>query len=276
MGFKGFEGWYFKHQANGEMLAFIPGRAESGAFIQMIGTMGSRHFKVEDFEVKKNVIKADNCRFSEYGCSIDLPGVKGEIEYKGITPLRYDIMGPFKYLPMECRHGVISMNHTLSGGISVDGVNHSFNGGTGYIEKDSGRSFPKEYLWIQCNSFSKPCSIMASIAHIPFCGTHFTGCICAIVFCGQEYRLATYKGVRILKASKNHIKLKQGKLLLEVDITPTKAIYPLYSPQKGQMSGTVREGVNAKIHARLFENGKTVFDLNSDYAAYEYVKPQNG
>lgn len=32
-GQKGFEGWYFKHQKGNDMVAFIPGQAESGAFI---------------------------------------------------------------------------------------------------------------------------------------------------------------------------------------------------------------------------------------------------
>ena len=35
-GQKGFEGWYFKHQKGDDMVAFIPGKAESGAFIQQI------------------------------------------------------------------------------------------------------------------------------------------------------------------------------------------------------------------------------------------------
>lgn len=35
-GQKGFEGWYFKHQKGDDMVAFIPGQAESGAFIQLI------------------------------------------------------------------------------------------------------------------------------------------------------------------------------------------------------------------------------------------------
>ena len=35
---KGFEGWYFKHQNKDSMVAFIPGQAQSGAFIQMISS----------------------------------------------------------------------------------------------------------------------------------------------------------------------------------------------------------------------------------------------
>ena len=35
--------------------------------------------------------------------------------------------------------------------------------GLGYAEKDSGTSFPRSYLWMQCNDFSEPCSVMVSI-----------------------------------------------------------------------------------------------------------------
>lgn len=150
---RGFEGWYFKHQKGDDVLAFIPGMAESGAFIQMLSTGGSRQFEVPDLRVRDGVIYAGDCEFSRRGCRISLPGVSGEIVYGALTPLSSDIMGPFRFLPMECRHGVISMAHSLGGSVSVDVVVHSFDGGVGYIEKDSGRSFPPlrvcalPYMW---------------------------------------------------------------------------------------------------------------------------------
>ncbi len=189
---KGFEGWYFKHQRGRDMLAFIPGIAESGAFVQMLSPSASRQFEVPELTVKDGVIYAGNCEFSRRGCKIDLPGVTGEILYGGLTPLSSDIMGPFRFLPMECRHGVISMGHGLSGSLVADGETYSFFGGVGYIEKDSGRSFPRYYQWLQCNSFPEPCSMMLSVANVPFCGLSFSGCICAIMYKGIEYRLASY------------------------------------------------------------------------------------
>ena len=57
---KGFEGWYFKHQKGDDMVAFIPGRAESGAFVQMISQEGARQFAIEDFSVRHGVIRADS------------------------------------------------------------------------------------------------------------------------------------------------------------------------------------------------------------------------
>ena len=184
-------------------------------------------------------------------------------------------MGPFRFFPMECRHGVLSMAHTLQGSVRMDGYVHSFEGGLGYVEKDSGTSFPRSYLWMQCNDFPSACSIMISIAHIPFCGSSFRGCICAIVYQGREYRLATYKGVKVQAFTPEHICLSQGSLLLELDITSPHTGHPLRAPQCGKMSSTIRESCNVHLQARLWERGKAIFSLQSDHAAYEFV-PNHG
>ena len=275
-GQKGFEGWYFKHQKGNDMVAFIPGRAESGAFIQLISQEGARQFEISNLTVCDGVIQADECRFSRRGCRIALPGVSGEIAYGPFAPLSSDIMGPFRFFPMECRHGVLSMAHTLQGSITMDGHRHRFDGGLGYAEKDSGTSFPRSYLWLQCSDFPEPCSVMVSIAHIPFCKSSFCGCICAILHRGREYRLATYRGVAIRSFSPGHIRLSQGRLLLELDIAPSHAGHPLRAPQQGKMSSTIRESCNAHLRARLWKNGKPVFDLQSGHAAFEFVPYPGG
>lgn len=266
-----FEGWYFKHQRGSDMLALIPGRAESGAFVQMISSRGSRQFRVPGLTVRDGVIRAGKCSFSRGGCRIDLPGIWGEITYGPIQSLVSDIMGPFRHLPMECRHGVISMGHELRGSVRVDGETFDFDGGTGYIEKDSGRSFPKSYLWMQCSGFQAPCSIMLALAEIPFWGGGFRGCICAIIYGGREYRFATYNGVKVRGASGDHVSLSQGKFHLEVDMRPGDGGHSLAAPIRGRMSGAVRECCNALVRVRLWEGDRQVFDLISDRAAYEFV-----
>ncbi len=274
-GQKGFEGWYFKHQKKDDMVAFIPGQAESGAFIQLISQDGARQFEISNLSINNGMIRADKCWFSRRGCHIALPGIRGEIAYGPFTPLCSDIMGPFRFFPMECRHGVLSMAHTLQGSVIMDGHLHNFDGGLGYVEKDSGTSFPRSYLWIQCNDFPKPCSIMASIAYIPFGTSAFWGCICAILYHGREYRLATYRGVKIQAFTPEHICLSQGSHLLELDIAPSHAGHPLRAPQRGKMSSTIRESGNAHLRARLWKRGNLVFDLQSDRAVYEFV-PNHG
>lgn len=156
----------------------------------------------------------------------------------------------------------------------MDGYLHSFDGGLGYAEKDSGTSFPRSYLWVQCNDFLKSCSIMISIAHIPFCGSSFRGCICTVLYQGREYRLATYRGVKVQAFTPEHICLSQGSLLLELDIVPSHAGHTLRAPQCGKMSGTIRESCNAHLRARLWKREKPVFDLQSDHVVYEFVPYQ--
>lgn len=275
-GQRGFEGWYFKHQKGDDMVAFIPGRAESGAFIQLISQEGAKQFAVSNLAAGHGIIRADGCWFTKRGCHIELPGISGEIAYGPLAPLGSDIMGPFRFLPMECRHGVLSMAHSLLGGVTIDGHVHSFDGGLGYAEMDSGTSFPRSYLWVQCNDFPEPCSIMVSIAHIPFCRGSFCGCICAVLYRGREYRLATYRGVKVRSFTQEHIRLSQGRLLLDLEITPSHAGHPLRAPQRGRMSNTIRENCNARLRARLWEKGKPVFDLQSDHAVNEFVPDLGG
>ena len=268
---KRFEGWYFKHQNAGETAAFIPGKANSGAFVQVITNARSWQFPVSKFRVEQKIY-ADDCMFGSEGVTINLPEMRGKIAYGPLTELRSDIMGPFRFLPMECRHGVISMRHTLTGWLEIQGRKLDFTGGLGYVEKDSGRSFPKNYLWIQCNDFPVACSIMVSIAHIPFAGLWFRGCICAIVYEDREFRLATYSGVKTQAAGPKRICLLQGNKRLEVDILETKGSHPLKSPRNGGMTGIIKECNRATARFRFWEKGRLIFDFTSNNAGFEYFR----
>lgn len=55
-----------------------------------------------------------------------MPGIRGVLKYSGITPLKYDIMGPFSVLPMQCSHGLVSMCHAANGWLEVDGKEYRF------------------------------------------------------------------------------------------------------------------------------------------------------
>lgn len=58
---------------------------------------------------------------------------------------------------------------------------------------------------------------MLSIAAIPIGKLRFTGCICAVVLNGQEYRIATCRGAKIQKWSAQEAILRQGRYRLEVE-----------------------------------------------------------
>jgi len=262
-----FEGYYFKHQAGDNTVAFIPGRAKDKAFVQVITNEHAYFYNFPKIELKDRVV-AGSCEFSTEGIKIDLPDIQGEIQYSELVPIKYDIMGPFKYLPMECRHGVISIHHKLSGSLTIDDQKVLFDNGIGYIEKDSGCSFPKSYLWLQCSD--EKMSSMVSIAKIPFLGLKFWGCICVIYFDGREYRLATYLGVKIINASENKIVLKQGRYLLEIDIKPgTSQCLP--APKNGIMQGMIRESNNSFARFKFYYTDELIFDVQSQNAGFEYV-----
>ena len=254
-----FEGVYLKHQKNGESICFIAGRAGETRFVQVITNGTVRQYD-----------GAQGFCFGEEGVAAELPGVQGAVRYGPLSPLRTDIMGPFRFLPMQCSHSVYSMAHTLAGGFTVDGRFIDLTGGTGYIEGDRGSAFPRDYLWVQCNDFAQPCSVMASVAHIPFCGRSFTGCICAVVYRGREYRLATYRGARVEAFEETGLRLRQGRTSLEIALTGGKPA-PLLAPDRGGMARSIHEHVSSPARFRLEAAGKVLFDLYSPRASFEYA-----
>jgi hypothetical protein len=157
-------------------------------------------------------------------------------------------MGYYAYIPiMECFHGIVSMNHYLNGSLSYNGKSINFDSGKGYIEKDWGTSFPKEYIWLQCNNFeNKDVSIMCSIANVPFMGASFQGFICNLSLKGKEYRFASYNDSKLKKLNINdhelNIFLKKKNLELELNVKPSDTGV-LKSPKIGLMNGAIKEGV---------------------------------
>ncbi|MCL2081613.1 MAG: hypothetical protein FWH04_00005 [Oscillospiraceae bacterium] len=272
-----FEGWYYKHQANGKSLALIPGRAWDSAFVQIVADNQAYNVSYPLSEYcNGNILRVGSSAFSASGIRLDIqsPGMtlSGEIKYENLTPIRSDIMGPFRFFPMECRHGVISMKHELSGKVALNDETLDFSGGIGYIESDSGRSFPEKYTWVHCNNFEQSCAIMASVAYIPFYGLRFWGCICVVWLEGREYRLATYKGVKILRCERGAIELRQGKYRLFVTIE--KGIdTPLAAPQSGVMNRVIRESLSCPARFQFLEGHRVLFDGRSDCASYEWVMP---
>lgn len=270
-----FEGWYLKHQRGNDTMAFIPGRSDDTAFIQIITNNESYNIEYPLTSYRRDEsIHIGKCEFSKDGIRVDIDDcirVHGDISYSGQTPIGYDIMGPFKFFPMECRHGVISMRHNLKGQINVDGKDFDFTNGIGYMEQDSGTSFPKTYTWIQCNNFNEECSIMVSIADIPFMGINFKGCICVVYYRQKEYRLATYLGVKIEHSTERKIVLKQGKYRLAIDIPENKG-NKLYAPDKGTMARTIHENASCKAQFRFYIGGKILLDFESNNASFEFVQ----
>lgn len=276
-----FEGWYFKSQApDGRTLALIPAMhirkdGERNASLQVITEEQSwwLGFPAESFTACKDSlsIQLDKNSFSESGLMLDVErqglSLHGSVQFGPFRCPKSDIMGPFRLLSnMECAHSVFSMCHSLQGQLEVNGIVLDFDGGTGYVEGDRGRSFPSAYLWTQC--MWGDCNLMLSIATIPFGKLRFTGCICAIVLNGREYRIATYRGVQIQSWSTHGAVLHQGKYRLEVQLLEQKT-QPLRAPSHGDMNRTVHESLCAKVRYRFWRDGELMLDRTDAHAGFE-------
>jgi len=267
-----FEGWYYKQVSadSKHTISIIPGVSydSQGAhsFIQCLyynkqnGIEAHNvDYAIQDFKTINSPFEVtikDN-HFSYDGINIDINNkdlvIKGNIGFSDITPIQTNlvnpnIMGFFSYIPyMECNHGIISMNHRLSGSIEINGNNVDFTGGKGYIEKDWGRSFPSNYIWVQSNHFNNPSvSLFCSIARIPFGLFSFTGVICNFIHNESEYRFATYNGSKltIIEVSNQSfsIRLKNSIHTLLVKGS-TELSKDLLAPKLGSMNTTIKEGL---------------------------------
>lgn len=291
-----FEGWYFKNTSGNIGISFIPGisisKKERKAFIQVITNESSYYvdYDINDFKFDNNpfYISIGNSYFSKDRIHINIKNEKhnlsvyGDLDYtdskniytSGISP---NIMGIFSYVPfMECNHAVISMKHSIEGMISINDIEIVFNKGIGYIEKDWGISFPKEYIWCQGNNFSDDSvSFMLSIADIPFKIFSFRGVICSLIIDNLEYRFATYNGAKIVKYDINNniinIVLKKGDYLLEVSAKYEDG-FRLSAPVKGNMSRDIVESISSEININLKKKKRSIFSDRSSNCGLEVVR----
>jgi hypothetical protein len=252
---------------------------KQSASIQLItdqGTWCTWH-PYHEFHKRHNHIQIGENQFNEQGLTINLKTDEvtafGNLSFGPLSSLRYDIMGPFRYIPlMECRHSVYSMAHTVQGRLVINGTEYVFDPGVGYIEGDRGRSFPSVYAWTQClfsdTGSHAPCSIMMAVADIPFAFTRFTGITGVIQWRGKQYRIATYLGARVIHIGKGEIIIKQGCYQFSTKLIH-KQEKPLYAPVCGGMTRIIHEDPSCsvyycfkKIKARYLSSFQTVLPLN--------------
>lgn len=277
-----FYGWYLKCQSDSGTLAVIPAihrtRHHTTCSIQLItdNNAGTAAFPGKAFCRRGQTISIGKNYFSPSGMhlSVNTPklSIRGTIRFGSLTPLKYDIMGPFALVPfMECRHHVWSMRHAVRGTVYVNKQKYTFQNACGYWEGDSGRSFPKEYAWTQC--LFPQGSLMLSVADIPMAGLRFTGIIGFVLWNGQEYRLATYLGARAVTIKNGILCIVQNDMRLEVRLLK-KAAQPLKAPVMGNMTRTIHESAACTAYYHFEKAGQTLFSFESSRASFEYEYPK--
>ncbi len=271
-----FEGWYYKQQAAGRTLALIPGAAADSAFVQVI-TDGASHIARYPPDAyrrggRDGQVRVGDSVFSPEGVRLAIHtetfSLSGTLRYGPLTPLKSDIMGPFRRLPMETRHAVLSMRHAVGGAVSLNGETFDFSGGVGYIEGDSGRSFPEAYGWVQANDLSGDASVMIAAARVRALCLPFTGVICAVWLDGREYRLATYLGARLARFEPGAVTVAQGGYRLSAEWDAGEGL-PLSAPDAGRMSRQIIECPSAKVRFLFTKGDRTLLDAVSHGTSFE-------
>ena len=289
-----FEGWYLRQVTadKSRSLAVIIGLSLSPdphAFIQLLfgpeGRVLKFRYRLDELTARRDrfeVTLGEN-RFSPEGLELNISKdgelVKGRLDYSGrirypSTSISPGIMGPFSWVPfMECIHGLISMDHEVSGSISWNSENLDFNGGRGYIEKDRGRSMPEQWIWVHTNQFENSGdSLMLSVARIPWLGSSFTGHLGFLRYNGCLQRFGTYAGSKVSGVTAENgldLQVKVRRRTLELGLEWEGKGGSLDAPVLGSMSREIIESPRSRVVAVLRENGVLLWESSAAPAAVE-------
>jgi hypothetical protein len=207
----------------------------------------------------------------------------GHIAYNNIVKypqnlLSPGIMGWYSFVPaMECKHGIVSVNHDLKGNISINGKNIDLDNGKGYIEKDWGTSFPEAWIWIQSNNFSNhDTSFTFSIAKIPWLGRFFMGFISFLYLNGRFFLFSTYNKSVITKIEHDHksvtIEMKSKDAVLKVNVV-RNSFGELRAPASGDMSRRIKESIDSTVDISLYDKyGKLIYEDSGKRAGLEIIE----
>ena len=195
--------------------------------------------------------------------------IKGELTLGELHPLKKKVMGPFTYLPMECRHEIYSMWNTLRGTLLINGKEVSFNKGRGYIEGDSGTNFPKKYVWY--NSVTEDITATFALASIPLFGfIHFTGILCFIKTKEKEYYLCTYNGAKLKKITDDEVIIKKGNYSFVLNIK-NEGGHLLKAPVKGDMVRYIKENLNVSTSYKFLEKDNILIQKDDPLSSLEFM-----
>jgi len=292
-----FEGWYYKliSKEQNNSYAVIPGIAlgqnagDEHAFVQVINGRTGRvdyfRYPIKSFKYDKQKfnIAIEGNYFSRENLRLMLTKsdlkIAGELHFHNIEPfprsvINPGIMGPYTFVPfMECYHSIVNINHNIEGSLYINEKKLDFTEGEGYLEKDYGKSFPSEWIWIQANHFdNQRTSFMFSLAHIPWFGSSFIGFICFIMHRGKLYRFASYNGSHINRISlcdkTFSARLTRKNQFLEFRATGSQGGF-LRAPKNGLMEREIEESITANVEVNLSEKTAIVFSGKSSNAGYE-------
>lgn len=258
-----FYGKYYKFISDtNDVLAIIISHANEGDMLQVILEGGAYFIS----DTKSVLVNSDTITFD---IDQDDLVIKGTVVLSNYHPLKKKVMGPFTYLPLECKHEIYSMSHQVNGKLNINGKSIKYTNSLGYIEGDKGKNFPKKYVWY--NSLLKDCTLTLAVATIPLLGfIRFKGILCFIKTKDQEYYLCTYNGAKLKLINDKKIIIKKGKYTLELNYD-TSSGHHLKAPVKGNMSRYIKESVTTPTSYRLLYKEEVLIDNTDPTSSLEYM-----
>jgi len=294
-----FEGWYFK-QVSADLehvYSFIPGvslnKANPHSFIQVINGISGKtdyiSYPPEKFSWDKDrlYLKIGDSVFTEKYIHLNISNgnlfLTGRIDYKNIikyqrTLLSPGIMGWYSFVPyMECKHGIVSVNHDLHGTLNINGKIIDLTDGKGYIEKDWGTSFPEAWIWIQSNNFSSHnTSFSFSVAKIPWLGRFFMGFISFLYLEDRFIIFSTYNKSVIsdLQHDNESVSLTMKNKMYTLNARVVKNIFgELRAPSAGDMTRRIKESIDSTVEVTLYDkDGKLIYEDSGKRAGLEVIE----
>ncbi len=281
-----FEGWYFKQQEEENVIAVIAAIHNGQASVQVNTVNYPYNIEYgEDYNIlevgTEFEVRIGNNSFSNKGIELDIMeehfSITGELQFHHLHRPSKSIMGPFAYIPfMETNHQIFSLYHKVLGRVAIyneQGAMEevSFVNGLGYIEGDKGKSFPEKYIWTQCGCPKGSLrNIIVAIAEIKYKGIpNFLGCTSVLYYHGKEYYISTFRGAKVIAATKDYFCIVQGKRKLEGFLINIGESHLLAAPKLGKMNRRIKESVNAEIRYKLTEADRVIFDINGINAGWE-------
>jgi hypothetical protein len=287
-----FEGWFCKIDdcKNGLMFSVIWGysthKKTKHAFIQFQDSLshGTSYisYPIEELKWKTDpfVLQIGKNELRESGMHLDfiLKGVmvRGDFHFSNITPIKHsilrpNIMGLLSYFPNQCNHAIISMSHKVTGDLQMGDQAWKISDAFGYMEKDWGTGFPKEYVWLQANNWEKS-SVVFSYATVPILGKYAKGFFLVLHHEGKEYRFSSIEGSKLseFQVSKDSFSATVEKrgIRLKLKVKQTNPV-ALVSPVQGEMKAFIKESLDGTLELTLEIDNLPVVTLTSQRASVD-------
>lgn len=287
-----FEGWFSKidDRKNDLMFSIIWGYSTHNktkhAFIQFQNNImhdsSYVSYSLDDLTWQKDpfILKIGKNELSKEGLLLDFESngvsIKANLKFSTFDSIKHsflkpNIMGLLSYIPNECNHAIISMHHEVSGDLQINDQSWEIQDADGYIEKDWGTGFPKEYVWVQANDWQNS-SIVFSYATVPVLGKFAKGFFLMLHHEGKEYRFSSIEGTKLTDFSVTQDSFNATIKKKNVVVTlKAKQFNPvaLAAPISGEMKSRIKESLDGTLELSLEIDNQPEVKLSSQRASID-------